>query len=131
LLAAFFGLIAGASAQTLSPPISHTQFEGTYGFVSATKVNETYMTTSTNRIGRCGNYPRGGPLTIVGGHARYSAGGPGFEGTVGPQGELAMQFVAQPAPKGVDTGRERRLAAEYTRTERSAHAALTVAVVMI
>jgi hypothetical protein len=37
----FFGLLAAADAQTPSPPAVTTQFDGTYAFVSATKLNET------------------------------------------------------------------------------------------
>ena len=74
-----FGLVAAAGAQTPSPPAATTQFDGTYAFVSATKVSETYTTGATEHIIRCGDYTAGGPLTIVNGRAYY-------EGTVGSQG---------------------------------------------
>jgi hypothetical protein len=89
----FFGLLAAADAQT-SPPAANTQFDGTYAFVSATKLNETYLTTGTTRIGRCGEI-KGGPLTIVNGQARYSPAR-FFEGTVGSQGEFLLRNVAEP-----------------------------------
>lgn len=94
----FFGLIAAADAQTASPPSAGTQFDGTYRFVSATTLTETYMTTWRTRMGRCGDIRRMGPLTIANGQARYSGFGritkEGFEGTVGPQGELNMRLAA-------------------------------------
>lgn len=45
----FLGLLAAADAQTPPPPTSGTQFDGTYVFVSAARVNETYTTTRTHR----------------------------------------------------------------------------------
>ncbi|MBV8505828.1 MAG: hypothetical protein JOZ11_08490 [Alphaproteobacteria bacterium] len=94
----FFGLMIAANAQTPSPPSATRQFDGTYRFVSATKLNETYMTTWRTRMGQCGDIRRMGPLTIANGQARYSGFGrvtkEGFEGTVGPQGELAMRLAA-------------------------------------
>jgi hypothetical protein len=94
----FFGLLAAADAQTPSPPAVTTQFDGTYAFVSATKLNETYMTTWRTRMGRCGDIRRMGPLTIAAGQARYSGFSrvtkEGFEGTVGPQGELSLRLAA-------------------------------------
>ncbi len=94
----FFGLAAAVNAQTPSPPSANTQFDGTYRFVSATKLNETYTTTWTNRMGQCGDVHKMGPLTIANGQARYSGSGrvtsSGFEGTVGPQGELALRLAA-------------------------------------
>ena len=58
-------LIAAAAAQTPSPSPANTQFDGAYAFVSATKLNETYMTTWRTRIGRCGDIRRMGSLTIA------------------------------------------------------------------
>ena len=102
--AGFFGLLAAANAQTPSPPTSGTQFDGTYGFVSAARVNETYTTTRTHRIGQCAENLKVGPLTVVNGQARYSSPGrltaAGFEGTVGSQGELAMRLASTPATRG-------------------------------
>lgn len=97
-IAGFFGLLAAANAQTPSPPAATTQFDGTYAFVSATALNETYMTTWRTRMGRCADIRKLGPLTIANGQARYSGFGritkEGFEGTVRPQGELIMRLAA-------------------------------------
>jgi hypothetical protein len=102
-IAGFLGLLASADAQTASPSAATAQFDGTYAFVSATKLNETYTTARTNRMRRCGDVRKVGPLTIVKGEARYSGLGPvteaGFEGTVGAQGELAMRLASTPASK--------------------------------
>jgi hypothetical protein len=99
----FFGLLAAADAQTASPPTAGTQFDGTYAFVSRTKVNETYAVPRSNRIGRCGGSGRGNhrrPLTIASGQAQYTtADGLQYEGTVSSQGELAMRS-ATPAAGG-------------------------------
>jgi hypothetical protein len=86
-------------------PAAGTQFDGTYAFISAAKVNETYRDFD-NREHQCGN-PRAGPLTVVNGEARFKghggrfkgSGGREFEGTVGPRGELAMRSVATSANK--------------------------------
>jgi hypothetical protein len=103
----FLGVLAVADAQTPSPPAAGTAFDGIYAFVSSTKLNETYTTTATAHIKRCGDLPPRGPLTIVNGHARYNR----QEGTVGSQGELAMRLASTPGKKGsvgieiVTTGR--------------------------
>jgi len=44
----FFGLTAAATARAPSPPAATTQFDGTYAFVSATRVNETYSVPGSN-----------------------------------------------------------------------------------
>jgi hypothetical protein len=106
-IAGFFGSLAIADAQTPPSPTASTQFDGTYAFVSGTKVNETFFAPRTEHILRCGNYPKGGPLTIMNGQARFSAGGPGFEGRIGSRGELVMRRVPEPASKAVDAGIER------------------------
>jgi len=85
-------------------PAAGTQFDGTYAFVSSTKVNETYMQTKTARIGQCGNGIVG-PLSIVNGQARYSGPNRDFEGTVGPQGELVMRRHEEPVNGGETPGR--------------------------
>lgn len=93
----FFGLLAAADAQTASPPVASTQFDGTYAFVSRTKVNKTYAVLGSNRIGQCGGRgsARGDhrrPLTIANGRAQYiTANGIQYDGTVSSQGELAMR----------------------------------------
>jgi hypothetical protein len=92
----FFGLLAAADAQT--PPSSTTvaAFDGTYEFVSSTKLAETYIATGTSRMAQCPERIPG-PLTIVKGQPRFSISIPGkpaeFEGTLGPQGELTMRSV--------------------------------------
>jgi hypothetical protein len=106
-IAGFFGLLAAANAQTPSPSTAGTTFDGTYAFVSATKVNETYTTRPGNRIGQCADREMP-PLIIVNGQARrYSkAGLVTFEGTVGPQGELLMRSAPAPAKFGTIAGIE-------------------------
>jgi hypothetical protein len=98
----FFGLVATADAQTASPPAANPQFDGTYGFVSSTRVNETYAVTGSNRIGQCRKMLKVGPLTIVNAQARFSSGASGqnlYEGRANSQGELAMRS-AEPTPHG-------------------------------
>jgi hypothetical protein len=87
----FFG---AAAAQSPSPPVADKQFDGTYAFVSATKVNDTYFARATNFLRQCGDY-EGGPLTIANGQALYGRLGR-FHGTVGPQGELVMRRDPEP-----------------------------------
>jgi hypothetical protein len=86
----FFGLLATAEGQTQSPSPTVTAFDGTYAFVSATKVNETY-TGHSGQMGQC-PYRTADTLTIVKGVARYRSGFL-FKGTVRSQGELAMRAV--------------------------------------
>jgi hypothetical protein len=99
-----FGLFGAADAQTPSLSTANTQFDGTYAFVSAAKVNDTYTVTGTNRIGQCRDMGKAGPLVIINGHAQYTAQGGAtgtgylLEGAVGPQRELAMRNL--PAPRG-------------------------------
>lgn len=96
-----YGSIAAADAQT------DTQFDGTYAFVSATKVNETYR-TADNRPRQCPEIRKVGPLVIVNGQARYSTSRSDQilnEGTVGLQGELAMRYV-EPINLGTKPGFE-------------------------
>jgi hypothetical protein len=91
----FFGLLAAADAQTPLPSTVRGPFDGTYRFVSSSKVNATYVT----RNGRAGPCPdrRAGPLHIEKGRARYTtATGYKLRGTVGPQGELELHVVAPP-----------------------------------
>ena len=97
----FFALYGVAVSQTASPPPGSMQFDGTYAFVSATKVNETYTTTRTTRLGQCPDR-KAGPLIIANGQARL----PVFEGTVGPQGVLVMQRHAEPVKRGITPGIE-------------------------
>jgi hypothetical protein len=62
-IAGFFGLLAAADAQTPSPSAATTQFDGTYAFVSATTLNETFMAGGT-RPGQCPER-KAASLTIV------------------------------------------------------------------
>ena len=89
----FFGLLAAANAQTALRPVANTQFDGTYAFVSSTKVNETSRDFK-NRELQCPDRSAGA-LTILNGAARYmGSGGREFEGTVASSGELAMRSSA-------------------------------------
>lgn len=95
----FLGFAAAANAQTTSLPAPNTQFDGTYAPVSAAKVNETYFSLGTNRIGQCPDYPRLNPLIIVNGQARRYRGKDHelfAEGSVGPHGELTMRYLPTP-----------------------------------
>ena len=67
-------------------------YDGDYRLVSSANVNTTY-TTRKGQTAPCPNR-RTGPLHIRNGQARYTtATGLRVRGTVGPQGELAMQAV--------------------------------------
>jgi hypothetical protein len=90
----FFGLAVEAIAQTPSSQTAGAQFDGTYAFVSSTKLAEMYTLTN-GRMAQCPDWTAG-PLTIVGSQARFSTTSAlnlEFEGTIGRQGELAMQSV--------------------------------------
>jgi hypothetical protein len=89
------GFSIAASAQTPPTPAPVTKYDGTYAFVSSTKVNETFTTIGAERLRHCGNL-WDGPLTIVNGHAWYDR----QEGTVGSQGELTMRIAPEPTGKG-------------------------------
>jgi hypothetical protein len=82
-----------------------TRFDGTYAFVSSTKLSETWFSTLTTHVRLCPDRPMG-PLTIVNSRARsYGFGrwtAAGFEGTVGPRGELAMRLLPQPNKSNVE-----------------------------
>jgi hypothetical protein len=97
----FFGVVAAANAQTPGAPSAApvTKYDGTYAFVSATNVNDTYWTRVTNRIGQCWKIRDIGPLIIANGQAEYDSfrrDQPVNKGTVGLQGELIMRLVATP-----------------------------------
>lgn len=97
-LAACFGLAVAADAQTPLSQTAGSQFDGTYAFVSSTKLTEMY-TVPNGRMRPCPDFTAG-PLTIERGQARFSAifaSSPvhmDFEGTVGSQGELGMRSLA-------------------------------------
>jgi hypothetical protein len=99
-LVGFFGLVTAADAQPPSASTAGTQFDGTYRLVSSARVNKTYVTRGGGRMGQCPDR-RAGPLTIVQGQAKYtSATGRQLAGTVGPQGELSMRYLAPPSGSG-------------------------------
>jgi len=98
-IAGIFLFSAAAIAQTPPASTADARFDGTYAFVSATSVSETYRTTS-GRMGQCGEMRHVGPLTIANGQARYTGGASNhFDGTVGTQGELAMRLEPRPGNK--------------------------------
>ena len=89
----FLGVPAAANAQTRPPAAGGGSYDGNYRLVSSANVNTTY----TTRKGQTAPCPsrRAGPLHITNGQARYTtATGLRVRGTVGPQGELAMQAAA-------------------------------------
>ena len=96
-LVGFFGLAVAADAQTPSAQTAGSQFDGTYPFVSSTKLTEMFTQSQTGRMRPCPDWTAG-PLTIVRGQARVSSASSSavhadFEGMVGTQGEVAMQSV--------------------------------------
>lgn len=92
--AVLFAFSTAAYAQTSSSSTPVTKYDGTYALVSLTKLHETYAQLGTNWIRRCPT-PKPGSLIIVNGQARYTtSSGKESEGTVGSQGELAMQSSA-------------------------------------
>ncbi len=101
------GFSAAANAQAPPASAAGTRFDGTYAFVSSTKVNEAY--TGSARMIQCLDR-KAGPLTIVNGQAQYSGFGLRtpyeFTGTVGSKGELAMQSAAAPVIRGDRPGIE-------------------------
>jgi hypothetical protein len=72
LVVGILGFTAAAMAQTPPAQPLVTKYDGTYAFVSSTKVNETYRTTGTTRIGQCPDLPPRGPFTVVNGHAKFN-----------------------------------------------------------
>ena len=97
----FFGLLATANAQTLSASTAGPSFDGTYQAVSSAKVNQMYIAQKGN-MGVCPDRMPG-PLTIVHNQARYTdASGDEVDGTVGPQGELAMRAEEPGGARAMD-----------------------------
>jgi len=104
-----FGLLAAAYAQTPSPSAGNTRFDGTYAFVSATKVNETFRDYN-NEERPCRNMGDATSLVIVSGRAQYTAAtGYLVEETVGQQGELTMRYPPDPEGRhgGISPSSER------------------------
>ena len=100
-----FGLVVAADAQTLPSSTAGTRFDGTYAFVSSTKLNETYTTGPGGHMGQCQDLQTVTPLVIVNGQARRD-GNSGFAGTVGSQGELAIRSGSTPGWHGIQPGNE-------------------------
>jgi hypothetical protein len=89
----FIGALAAVNVQAQPASTAGTAFDGTYRFVSSARVNQTY-TTRNGRTGPCPDR-RTGPLHIANGLVRYTTTtGYKLRGTVGPQGELALNIVA-------------------------------------
>lgn len=94
-----FGLAAVAQAQTPAAAPAGGQFDGTYAFVSSTKLNATYRTRG-GLMGTCGNRTTGA-LTVSQGQAQYTTEtGVHLTGTVGPQGGLALRALQTPGSNG-------------------------------
>jgi hypothetical protein len=94
-----FGVVAVAHAQTPAPTPTGTQYDGTYAFVSSTKLNATYRTRG-GLMGACSDRTTG-PLTISQGQAQYTTvTGVHLTGTVGPQGGLALRALQTPGSNG-------------------------------
>lgn len=91
-----FACLAAVQAQT---PTSITKYDGTYAWVSASNINESFKDFN-NREHPCLYVSDVGPLIVASGQAQYYF--PNFdqslnEGTVGSEGELTMRLVATPA----------------------------------
>jgi hypothetical protein len=103
-----FAVVTAVCAQTPTPP-ANTAFDGTYQFVSITRVNETY-TTFSNRSGQCpvpDPTKRRQPVTVVNGAAQWTdLRGRQFEGTVLPTGQLTMDST-EPSRRNRHLGQER------------------------
>jgi hypothetical protein len=107
-----FGLFGAAEAQTPAPSIAMTAFDGTYTLVSSTPENYEGLANGDPYLKarfQCRRGAAGAPLIIERGQARISNATTGrqFEGTVGPQGELAMRLISPVAwPEGIVPGDE-------------------------
>lgn len=91
--AGLVGVLAAANAEAPPAAAGEGLYDGNYGLVSSTNLNTTY----TSRKGQTGSCPsrRAGPLHVTNGRVRYTtATGLKVRGTVGPQGQLAMQAEA-------------------------------------
>ena len=97
-----------ADAQTAGP-----SFDGKYQAVSSAKVNQMFIAQKGN-MGVCPDRMPG-PLTIVHNQARYTdASGDEVDGTVGPQGELAMQAEEPGGARAMDLDVSGSIAANGT-----------------
>lgn len=102
-LLGLFGLIATADAQTSQRTTIDTKYDGAYKLVSATSVNETWVSPDTAYSFRCGQQT-GGPLIILNGQARFSNPARDFRGIVEPHGEFMIRGVAEPSSRGMENG---------------------------
>ena len=84
------------SASSLATP-----FDGSYAFVSGSKVNETAL-TSGGRPSLCPNIKPLPSLVIAGGQVRYA---PDWAGTIGPEGELVLR-PERPLARGSEAAPE-------------------------
>ena len=75
--------------QSTSFPVASAQFDGIYGFISSTRVNQNYVNKATGQTAQCPERDAE-TLTIINGQAYL----PIFAGTVGSRGELAMLRVS-------------------------------------
>src|SRR5262249_52817101 len=101
-IVAFIGWQTAAGAQALPSSFAGTPVDGTYRFVASSRVTDTYVSRG-GAMGVCPNRTPG-PLSIAHGQARYiSETGRSLFGTVGPRGELTMQWAEE------NTGRENQL----------------------
>jgi len=97
-----------ADAQTPGP-----SFDGTYQAVSSANVNQMFIAQKGN-MGVCPDRMPG-PLTIVHNQARYTdASGDEVDGTVGPQGELAMRAEEPGGARAMDLDVSGSIAANGT-----------------
>ena len=113
----FFGLLATADAQTLSAGTAGPAFDGTYQAASSAKVNSMYIEQKGNMIPCPDRMP--GPLTVVQGEAQYTdASGDQVDGTVGPQGELAMGAEEPGGSRAMDLAVRGSIAANGTARAR-------------
>jgi hypothetical protein len=88
----FVGLLVAVDTKVAAQPSA--SFDGTYTFVSAVKLNQTYVT----RSGQTGYCPEStpSPLSISQGRAWYvSSSGRQLAGTINPQGQMLIR-VSEP-----------------------------------
>jgi hypothetical protein len=90
----FFSLPAAADAQALSTSTAGAAFDGTYQFISSTKLAETYISPGTSRMAQCPDRIAG-PLTIVNGQPRFSISIPGKPADFAKGAEKAKRDAAR------------------------------------
>lgn len=95
----FFGFPIAAVPHTPSPPVPVTKYDGSYAWVSAGNINESFRDFN-NREHRCGYIRNMGPLIIANGEAQYylfNRDQSLNEGIVRSDGDLTMRLVATAA----------------------------------